>query len=139
MKKLRKELVNKAINQLMLRGILKVDGADANSSNLLSYKLDKEYLTICNAFAFNLYNLGLKLAVQQLEQNPGGSSLEKKRAAFAQTLLAFINDSSDPVASLGVYLEETVSSNPDKIKFRVLEAVEYLKLSMQLGIHSKKV
>ena len=117
-----------------------------SQDDLKVYTLDREYLAIANAFAFNIFNLGLVPAIEYLEQekipaNPIAAqlSLEQKRAHYAQMLLGIVsaNDRATPAKRLKQVLTEGDSRLRDRQQHQILQAVEHLKLAMQLGVQSK--
>lgn len=131
MKRINKEIVKKALGILVDNGVL----AKGRSDSMKVFNLDKDFLTICNAFTFNVFNLGLEQAVFQLENHS-----DKKHKTFSGILLQYIA-ATEGYKLLSIYLEEKLATEEEFIKHQIVQAVEYLKLSMQIGInpnHSKK-
>jgi|GEM_PF-5658002 len=144
MKELDKNKIKRTLEVLRITDaempILKTAQASKIVDGWKVYDLDKEYLTICTALIFNIYNLGLIQAIyfaeQKLSEGSSKKPQEKKRYQLCQALLRYLVADKD-FPTLGDYVTSLTAKEQIKAAHEISEALDYFKLLMQIGIKPK--
>lgn len=130
MKQLDKQKLNNTLDVLRMYEIISID----NATELLSTpKTETDFITICDAFLFNVFNIGLEATVIYHEKEPK-IKIEHRRMQFAKALLKMIAPSSKHTLLFDYIREyQDQSGNRRKLLLDIENALSYFKLCMKIG------